>query len=478
MENRVAVFIDFENIALAVREHIEYERVNLQGILEQISRTTEGRIVVKRAYADWGIYKDYRSDLLNNATDPIQVFALTSRGKNGADIKIAIDVMDVVLSQKDITHVALVSGDSDFTPLVLKLRESGRYVHGLGVKATTSSYLVKSCDFFSFYGDLRGEEGESLSPVSVAAYEESEGLPLTNGMATPLDPVALLARAMALLGNRPIPGSALKTQMRKLDAAFHETRHGYASFLDFLRASNEVVDVYKPAIGDITVAPKGQLEADGVNASEVAARAAEQRQSERTFHHPSYTPYESSVAGNYYNTANMTIAEKYHIYLRDTNFRFVPTDDRQQIMRVMYDIFGETREEGISLKEAKDRLHHWFEENRPAVPWESVNSTVYHLFYTWCFSFDRTDGDDGKALWDRRTSLHSEIKCADDLIAKFEKGVIRKIWERDRAEVDVEAINAWLFDGVEEKREYVGELVKNVTSTATMMNYGFGQRSY
>ncbi|MBC8101218.1 MAG: NYN domain-containing protein, partial [Cytophagales bacterium] len=148
MQNRVAVFIDFENIKRAVDDYFVNERVDLKRILDEIQRVAEGRITVKRAYADWGLFKDYRSDLLDNATDPVQLFALTYKGKNGADIRIAIDVMDVALRQADITHVALVSGDSDFTPLVTKLRESGRVVLGVGVKSNTSNYLAKSCDVF------------------------------------------------------------------------------------------------------------------------------------------------------------------------------------------------------------------------------------------------------------------------------------------------------------------------------------------
>ena len=132
-------------------------------------------------------------------------------------------------------------------------------------------------------------------------------------------------------------------------------------------------------------------------------------------------------------------------------------------MRVMYDIFTGSGDETMSLKEAKDRLHLWFEENRPAVAWESINSTVYHLFYTWCFWFDRSDAEDGRQLWDRRTWLQSEIHSADDLIEKCERGIVRKLWEHDR-HVDVDALNEWLYEGDPEKRAYVAELVERVAA--------------
>jgi uncharacterized protein (TIGR00288 family) len=449
METRVAVFIDFENIKRAVDDYFVNERVNLQRILEEIQRVTEGRITLKRAYADWGVFRDYRSDLLDNATEPVQAFALTYKGKNGADIRIAIDVMDVVLRQPDITHVALVSGDSDFTPLVMKLREFGRTVIGVGVRSNTSNYLAKSCDLFCYYDDMRAADGETLPERSVPS--------------TPSDPVALLLSALAALGNRPVPGSALKSQMRKMDPLFNELQLGYNSFLEFLRGNDKVIDLHKPAVGDVTIAPKGQM-SDGGERGDIASGAR--------YAHPSYTPYVPS-GGIPYSAppppppVPTTTADRYDIWLRENNFRYVPSLDRHQIIRVVYSTFKEAEAAGeeISLKEAKDRLHQWFEQNRPAVPWESINSTVYHMFYTWCFYFDRTDeADAAKQLWDRRTTLHTDIHSDDELISKCERGIVRKLWERERGDLDVTALTGWLYDGDEDKCDYVADLIRTVTA--------------
>jgi uncharacterized protein (TIGR00288 family) len=447
METRVAVFIDFENIKRAVDDYFINERVDLKRIFDEVQRITEGRITIKRAYADWGVFKDYRSDLLDNATEPVQAFALTYKGKNGADIRIAIDVMDVVLRQEDITHVALVSGDSDFTPLVNKLREFGRTVVGVGVRSNTSNYLAKSCDTFCYYDDIRGAE--------------SDELPQRAFPSTPMDPIALLAVALAALGNKPVPGSTLKTQMRKMDPMFNEAELGHASYLDFLRAHSDVIDIHKPAVGDVTVAPKGRL----------AEGSGEGRLAERSYTHPGYTPYVPSGGIPYQAPPPpppipMSPGERYRLWLRENNFRHVVSSDRHQIMRVMFDIFRDAEEAGenISLKEAKDRLHLWFEENRPSVPWDSINSTVYHQFYTWCFSFDRSDEGDGRQLWDRPTTLQTDIHSADELISKCERGVVRKLWERDRGEVDPDALNEWLYDGDPTKRDYVADLIRSVTS--------------
>ena len=456
-ENRVAVFVDFENIKRAVDDFFVNERVDLKRILDEIQRVADGRIVIKRSYADWGQFKDYRSDLLDSAFEPVQAFALTYKGKNGTDIKIAIDVMDVVLRQSDITHVALVSGDSDFTPLVSKMREFGRYVIGVGVRSNTSNYLAKACDRFCYYDDLRAE-GDSLPERSVPS--------------TPMNPIALLATAMAQLGNRAVPGSALKTQMRRVDPMFDETQIGHTSFLDFLRAHVDIIDLYKPAVGDITVAPKGGLtegfapphgamvtNGNGAGEQLVRPEAARYPAAYPTAAYPAAAPA--------YSTAPLTAAERLRQWLRDNNFRYVPSPDRHQIMRVMFDVFTDTDSGEFSLKEAKDRLHLWFEENKPSVPWESINSAVYHLFYTWCFYFDRSDGDEGKQLWDRRTSLQSDITSADDLILKCERGIVRKLWEKDRGDMDPEAINDWLFEGDAAKLEYIEELIRWVGSTAS-----------
>jgi hypothetical protein len=173
---------------------------------------------------------------------------------------------------------------------------------------------------------------------------------------------------------------------------------------------------------------------------------------------------------------SLAVGERYRLWLRDNNFRYVPAGERHEVIRVMYDIFSRHEEsqpadganssagEPISLKEAKDQLHGWFETNRPAVPWESINSTVYHLFYTWCFTFERENGDEGKQLWDRSTRLQADVRCADDLIARCERGIVRKLWERDRSDLDAAALNEWLNDSDPAALPAVEELIRTVSA--------------
>jgi len=108
------------------------------------------------------------------------------------------------------------------------------------------------------------------------------------------------------------------------------------------------------------------------------------------------------------------------------------------------------------------------------VPWESINSTVYHLFYTWCFSFDRSDEGDGRQLWDRPTTLQTDIHSADELVSKCERGIVRKLWERDRGDVDPDPLNEWLYDGDPTKRDYVADLIRSVTAVP---GFSVGSRS-
>jgi hypothetical protein len=218
----------------------------------------------------------------------------------------------------------------------------------------------------------------------------------------------------------------------------------------------------------MTVAPKGHLEEPGAALDGSAGTMSDGSGAPRSHSHPSYTPYVPSPgaqSGGASTAPAMNATERLRLWLRDNNFRYVPSMERRQIIHVVYETFHNAPDEEISLKEAKDRLHQWFEENRPSVPWESINSTIYHLFYTWCFFFDRTDGDDNKQLWDRRTCLHSDIHSAEELVQRCDRGIIRKLWERDRSDIDADALNDWLYDGDADHRQYIEEMIRSVTTS-------------
>ncbi|MFQ5410594.1 MAG: NYN domain-containing protein [Anaerolineales bacterium] len=143
MSNQMAVFIDFENVALwAEQEFLDFELTPLMEFLQ-----SRGPVVIKRAYGDWSRFSRYRDELMNNAIDLIQMYSVRA-GKNRADIRMAMDALEAAMTHSQIHTFVIVSGDSDFGALVSKLREYGRYTLGIGPRDVTHPLLVKSCDEF------------------------------------------------------------------------------------------------------------------------------------------------------------------------------------------------------------------------------------------------------------------------------------------------------------------------------------------
>src|SRR3954463_14061769 len=150
-ERKIALFIDFENIAIGVTD-AKYKKFEVALLLERLLE--KGKIVVKRAYCDWDKFPDYKRELHEAAIEMIEIPARSYSGKNSADIRMAVDAMDMCWSKEHIDVFVVASGDSDFSPLVSKLKENDKFVIGVGVKNSSSSLLVDNCDEFIFYEDL------------------------------------------------------------------------------------------------------------------------------------------------------------------------------------------------------------------------------------------------------------------------------------------------------------------------------------
>ena len=176
-EKRIAVFIDFENVAMGVRES-KYGNFNIDLVLKRL--VEKGKIMVKRAYSDWHRYAEFKRAFHQAAIELIDVPQTRYSGKNSADIRMVVDALDLSYQKEHIDTFVLVSGDSDFSPLVSKLRENGRYVIGMGVKQSSSDLLINNCDEFIFYEDLvrpatRGDRRRSpgTSPVTEESGSDS-----------------------------------------------------------------------------------------------------------------------------------------------------------------------------------------------------------------------------------------------------------------------------------------------------------------
>ncbi len=226
MSEQYAVFIDFENVALwAEREFFDFELTPLMEYLQ-----SRGPAVVKRAYGDWSRFSRYRDELMNNSIDLIQIYSIRA-GKNRADIRMAIDAMEIALHRPQIENFVIVSGDSDFGPLVAKLREYGRYTLGIGPRSITHHLLVKSCDEFVYLETVMGE-------MSSAEEQTTIERDMARG---------LLTKAIHAHGQRgeiPVLATRLKQTMLLMDPAFNEANFGYTQFKPWLEDNRDVVKLF------------------------------------------------------------------------------------------------------------------------------------------------------------------------------------------------------------------------------------------
>jgi uncharacterized protein (TIGR00288 family) len=257
MTKNLALFIDFENIARGVRQRHLEERVDLRAIVEALS--DKGRLLIKRAYGDWSYFRDYRSDLLQQGIEPVQVFAASrdrEGWKNGADIRMAIDAIETSYRLEDITDFVLVSGDSDFLALVSRLRERGRTVWGIGLQASSSQFLVKACDHFLFYEDIADWSPEDRDELGSHAGRDSGGLLIAT--------VRRMADRQGLPGmpppGTPLKAAAVKAAMRRVDPSWDERFEGFTSFAEFVQGHSDQILCGKPGdAADYYLAERGSM---------------------------------------------------------------------------------------------------------------------------------------------------------------------------------------------------------------------------
>ncbi|MCL5736019.1 MAG: NYN domain-containing protein [Actinobacteria bacterium] len=227
-ERTLAVFIDFENLAIGFK-HRRGE-FDISTILERL--VEKGKVIVKKAYADWGEYKQYTRSLHENAIELIEIPKRQMTGKNSADIRLAVDAMDLAWSKEHIDTFVIVSGDSDFSPLVSKLKENGKHVIGLGMKESTSELLAANCDEFIYYEDLERQAAAPTAPgpqTSDIPQEKKEVFDLL------LESIAALIRE----NKDPIFASMVKDTMQRKRPSFSESTYGYRSFSSLLQEAEK-----------------------------------------------------------------------------------------------------------------------------------------------------------------------------------------------------------------------------------------------
>jgi uncharacterized protein (TIGR00288 family) len=249
----MALFCDFENVALGVRD-AKYAQFDINRVLERL--LLKGSIVVKKAYCDWERYKDFKSAMHAASFELIEIPHLRQSGKNSADIRMVVDALDLCYTKSHVDTFVIISGDSDFSPLVSKLRENNKYVIGIGVRDSTSDLLSANCDEFIFYDDLVREQeakrkrAEKKAPAKTAVVkakkpaakaearsdEKGDGKTDDDRRQQVLD--LLVETIEALIAERgedeKIWGSMVKQTMKRRSPGFSEAAYGYRSFRELV----------------------------------------------------------------------------------------------------------------------------------------------------------------------------------------------------------------------------------------------------
>src|SRR2546425_8750168 len=230
----MALFCDFENVALGVRD-AKYAKFDINKVLERL--LLKGSIVLKKAYCDWERYKEFKSDMHEASFELIEIPHVRMSGKNSADIRMVVDALDLCYTKSHVDTFVIISGDSDFSPLVSKLRENDKTVIGVGVKESTSDLFISNCDEFIYYDDLvRVEPAKQRPSVAATAPAAKTGKDHRPSIDGALD---LLRKTLeALRADRgedyPIRGSLMKQAMKRQNPGFNERAHGFRAFSELL----------------------------------------------------------------------------------------------------------------------------------------------------------------------------------------------------------------------------------------------------
>ena len=243
----MALFCDFENVALGVRD-AKYDKFDIRKVLERL--LVKGSIVVKKAYCDWERYKEFKAAMHEAAFELIEIPHVRMSGKNSADIRIVVDALDLCYTKSHVDTFVIISGDSDFSPLVSKLRENNKAVIGVGVKKSSSDLLIANCDEFIYYDDLVREEKAKAKRTprkkaapKTAAVKTATPQPEADDRPDHEDKTAqaldlLIGTYDALVAERgedeKIWGSMIKQTLKRRHPGFNESYYGFKSFNSLL----------------------------------------------------------------------------------------------------------------------------------------------------------------------------------------------------------------------------------------------------
>jgi len=247
--HNLALFCDFENVALGVRD-VKLAAFDIQRVLERL--LLKGNIVVKKAYCDWARYKDFKAPMHEAAFELIEIPHVRQSGKNSADIRMVVDALDLCYTKEHVDTFVIISGDSDFSPLVSKLKENNKLVIGVGVKQSTSDLLTSNCDEFIYYDDLvRDSEKQGKSRRRRSSGRAKAKAKNETGDATTADETTLQQEGIDLVletvedlfkergDEDKVWGSMVKQTLKRRKPGFSEGYHGFSSFGQLLEEAEK-----------------------------------------------------------------------------------------------------------------------------------------------------------------------------------------------------------------------------------------------
>jgi uncharacterized protein (TIGR00288 family) len=239
----MALFCDFENVALGVRD-AHYEKFDINRVLERL--LLKGSIVVKKAYCDWDRYKEFKTVMHGASFELIEIPHVRQSGKNSADIRMVVDALDLCYTKSHVDTFVIISGDSDFSPLVSKLRENAKTVIGVGVKNSSSDLLIANCDEFIYYDDLVREAETKRRTRKRSDTKKSDGAAegVTSDEDRKQEALDLILETIEALHSErgedeKIWGSMVKQALKRRKPGFNESYYGFKAFSELLEEAQK-----------------------------------------------------------------------------------------------------------------------------------------------------------------------------------------------------------------------------------------------
>jgi uncharacterized LabA/DUF88 family protein len=401
MDN-VAVYWDFENIHASLcnvrfgeywyknnRFQNQSAIMDIDSVMEYVA--TLGNININKAYGNWGFLNSYNFLLQNHSIDLLQLFPRGAHGKNGADIRMAIDIIEDLSQNPHISIIVVLGGDSDYISVAQKVRQKGRRIVGIGVQGSTNQYWIRSCNEFKYYASLLVKA--SATQVTSIAEVETESLE---------EAKVLLCKAVAALssqiGGESVLRAAIKPMMTRFDSSFDEANFGYKTFTDFLNACQDVISI-----------------SQGKHDQLVEVRVS---------------------SDSFCNTNETQLQGRYVSILRRQQFELVQPSILEVGTSETFNIFADNGGKMHSYKAYKDELQKRFEAKGIPTPATNAWKVKNLLYKSYVF----------KGEWgNEEISLFNKIKSGEDLLLILRQSIVKQVVDNIQDQPDIHELSTLLY---------------------------------